>query len=464
MSMVGEVHWHEGLFLQPHHLQTMQRHLLERFGSERRLAMPYAYGVVESRLSADALENMLIQFDRLRAVMPSGIEVSVPEHADLPALDIKDQFESGRGGFTVYLGVPLWFSERANAVDRVDADWRVKRVFKVTEVDRPDENTGENPQPVPVRRVNARLLLDKDDHSDMEVLPILRVVQSTGEAVGLPRQDPQFMPPCLVTGGSTVMRDLLRDLANQVEASRKELVIQINRGGFSVDKMRGVQFEQMLRLQILNRFSARLPHLAQCPVPEAPRVSPFTMYLELRQLLGELAALYPDRDQFEVAAYDHDAPALVFFELASKIRALLRGSVKPSFIRLPFQLEAGLLVAALTDEHLTRPTDYFLGIKTREDALAVAKLVEDPDKFKLMARSLGARAIWGVRLVLERLPPLELPSEAGLIYFRLQRGESQRMWERIVEEKAIAARWPGMEAADLQLALYMTVPNQEAGT
>ncbi len=462
MSMVGEIHWHEGLFLQPHHLQTMQRHFVERLGTERKLAWTYAYGLVESRVSNDALENMLVQFDRLHAVMPSGIEVRVPEHADLPALDIKERFESGQGSFTVYLGVPLWFSERANTVaGGAEADVRVKRVFKVAELERPDENSGENPQPVPLRRVNARLMLDSEDTSDMEVLPVLRISHATGEDVGLPRQDPKFMPPCLTIGGAPAMRDLVRELANQVEASRKECVIQINRGGFSVDKMRGIQFEQMLRLQTLNRFSANLPHLAQSPVPEAPRAAPFNIYIELRQLLGELSALYPDRDQFEVAPYDHDNPALAFFELSSKIRSLLRGAVKPSFVKVPFVPEGPLQVAALTDDHLTRPNDYFLGIKTKQDPQAVAKLVEDPDQFKLMAKSLGTRAIWGVRLQLERIPPLELPSEAGLVYFRLLRGESARMWDRVSEEKSLAARWPGMESSDMSITLYMTVPSGE---
>src|SRR3954471_7670461 len=115
--MSGPVHWHEGLFLQPHHLQTMQHHLLERFGSERRLGYVFPYGVVDMKLSADALENMLIRFDRLRVVMPSGVEVSFPENADLPSLDIKQAFEASSNPFRVSLALPLWYSNRANAVD-----------------------------------------------------------------------------------------------------------------------------------------------------------------------------------------------------------------------------------------------------------------------------------------------------------------------------------------------------------
>lgn len=457
MGTINEVHWHEGLFLQPHHLQTMQRFFLDRFSAERRFSWAFPYGVIESRLSTDALENMLIKFDRLTVVMPSGLMISVPDNADLPTLDIKEAFESGQEGFIVYLAVPLWFAERANVIaGRADDDWRVKRLYRQAEIDRPDENTGENRQAVATRRINVRLMLKGEDPSDMELIPLLRVMHATGDDVGLPRLDPKFIPPCLTLGGSPVLRDLIRDLANQVEASRKELSLQITRGGFHVDTLRGIQFEQLLRLRTLNHFAGRMSQIA-----EVTGIAPFDMYMELRGLLGELAALYPDRDMYDVAKYDHDAMALPFLELATKIRALLRGAVAPSFVKVPFVPEGNVLVAALSDENLARANEYFLGVKTREDPKGVAHLVEDPDEFKLMAKSLAMKAIFGVRLSLERMPPLELPSETGLVYFRLLRAESARMWERVAEEKSISARWPGMDTSDFKLTLYMTVPSTE---
>src|SRR5205823_1499420 len=142
----------------------------------------YPYGVVEAKLSTDALENMLVQFDRLRVVMPSGVELNVPETTDLPPRDIKQVFMSGGGSFQVSLGVPLWYPTRANTLDgQRNEDWRVKRLFKVAEIDRPDENTGENAQPMQVRRINARLMLDGDDPTDLEVIPLLRISHTAGQ-------------------------------------------------------------------------------------------------------------------------------------------------------------------------------------------------------------------------------------------------------------------------------------------
>jgi hypothetical protein len=37
------------------------------------------------------------------------------------------------------------------------------------------------------------------------------------------------------------------------------------------------------------------------------------------------------------------------------------------------------------------------------------------------------------------------------------RAESQRMWDRIKDEKSMAIRWPELENSDFNVSLYMTV-------
>ncbi len=456
MAKLGQVHWHEGLFLQPHHLQLMQHQVLGQFGAERRAAMPYPYGILDYRLSSDALEDCLVQCNRLHAIMPSGVIVDVPDGADLPALDIKGVFGSSSAPFTIYLGIPLWYAARANAIERGSAaDARVKRLFRVEDAQWPDENTGENPQPLLVRRVNARLMLEDDDRTDMEVLPLVRIVHATEEEAGTPRQDPSFIPPCFHLNGSPALRDLVRDLAHQVEATRGALVNQITRRGFSWDTARGDQIESILRLATLNAYAAHLRQLVQ-----APCVTPFQVYLVLRDLLGHLAALYPDDDQYEVADYDHDNPAVCFQDLCAKIRRLQRGKAPIPVLRVPFKLAGNVQAAMLTDEHLTKPSEYFLGIRTKQDPAELTKLVENRDEFKLMARTLADMAIWGILLKEERFPPFGLPVERGLHYFRLLRGESRRMWERIVQEKSMAIRFPGVETSDYGITLFMTITEE----
>ncbi len=177
--MSVQIHWQEGLFLQPHHLQRMQKGLADIVSEERRLGWPYPYGLIEARLSRDELENMRVRFDKLRAIMPSGLEVKYPENAELPSLDIKQAFSKGNI-FRVFLGVPLWQDARANTVNSgQQADSRAKLLYRVSETEWADENTGENPKPIQVRKVNSRLMFEQDDPSDMEVLPLLGRIASS---------------------------------------------------------------------------------------------------------------------------------------------------------------------------------------------------------------------------------------------------------------------------------------------
>lgn len=458
--MNGQVHWHEGLFLQPHHLQSLQHQLAESVASERRFALAYPYGVLDARLSQDALENMLVRFDQIKAVMPSGLYVDVPGNADLPAMDIKRALQASSAPLTISLAVPVWQAARANTIESRTGDGaQIKRLFRVSEIDRADENTGENRQPLLIRRINARLVIDGDDTADMEVLPLARIMRASGDDQGRPMEDKQFIPPCLTVAGSATLRALVRDLGNQIEAVRRETVTALTRGGaFNRENLRGVQIEQLMRLRTLNRASARVPLLAT-----TPGATPFDAYLELRDVLGELAALSPERDPWEAPRYDHDNPGAVFYDLDRRVRSLLNPGQLAPIWKVDFKKDGTILAIDFEDKHITKPTEYFLGIKTKQDPVALARLVENQDKFKLMPRSMERLMVLGVRLEEERHPPYELPSQPGLHYFRVMRADSKTMWDRIVQEKKSAIRWPEGEAFEFtEVAMYMTIPPEDA--
>jgi type VI secretion system ImpJ/VasE family protein len=450
------IHWHEGLFLQPHHLQRLQRNVMDSISNERKLAWEYPYGIIDMRVSVGDLESGKLRFDKLRALMPSGTEVNFPEDAEMAVVDIKEALEE-LGTFTVFLAIPLWFKSRANCLNSDESvGSQAKILYRVVESEWADENTGSNAKAMLERRINARLLIGDEDRKDMEVIPLFRITRSAGEDVGLPRLDSEFVGPCLVLKGSMILRELVRNLRGQIEASRQELIVQINRGGFSIDNVRGTQFEQMTRLQALNRSLVRLEALL-----DVPSVTPFQIYLDMRSLLADLCAMHPDRDLFETQPYNHDNPYPCFQEIIQKIGLFLRGAVAPNFLKVPFTPSGAVLQATLTEEHFTQPTCYFLGIRTREDPLALARFVENEDRFKLMPASMSDRAIRGILLKEDRQPPLELPAQTGLFYYRLQCEECAPVWNLIKQEKSAIVRWSGNDKADYQVTLYMPLANTQ---
>lgn len=447
------VHWHEGLFLQPHHLQIMQRQLQVGLRAARSLFTPYCFGLIESRLSYDDLADGRIRFERLRAIMPSGQEISFPEEANLPALDIKAELARG-SSLEVLLVAPLWTRNRANSFRQGEqADPRIKLLYIPEEArDVADENTGDNPQSVHIRKVNARIALNGEDISDMESLPILRVIRAVGEDSGKPRQDPDFVPPSLLLRSSPTLHDLVRDLAAQLNASRNDLRVKAATGGLGLE----VKWELTMRLTVLNRFCGSLPSLVEEGI-----VPPFTIYLQLRELLGELLALSPEKNTFDCEPYDHLDPFRSLKELDLKIRDLIRVTKGIEPIRVPFSGNPGLLRASLEPQHFEKPTGYYLGISTRTDRTKLALCVGDANKFKLMPRSMEQVAIFGVELKEENHPPLDLPGESSLYYFRVVPTSNQRRWDTIKQDKAISLVWNNTEfdLSDAKFTLYMTMPS-----
>jgi type VI secretion system protein ImpJ len=433
---MSQIHWHEGLFLQPQHLQRMQRNLLTGIWSERRYSLPFSYGVIEARLARDDLADQRIRFDKLHIAMPDGTIFRFPQDAVLPTLDIREAFRERPSGFVVGLGLPLWHPKAANTIDATKSrpGLRQKLVYQVDETELPDENSGENPQPVQTRKLNGMLMYEDEDRADMQFLPLVKVVrQVTDEAAGLPRTDPFFVPPSLLLSSAPVIFQLVRDLSSQVCATRDQIAKNLAGSSLDLRQLQGSQFEHLGRLRCLARSAALLPSLiddspyvAGC----AGRVPLFDIYLALRDLLAELTALYPGKVLEDPLPYDHDDPYPPFADLDTKIRAFLGTLTKPRYRKTPM------------------------------DPTALVRLAEDRDNFKLIPVSYGLRALRGLVLREERTPPLELPVKAKQYFFRVVADESGRIWEHFIKEPQGIVHFDAPDLNRFRIALYATIPGE----
>lgn len=457
-----QIHWHEGLFLQAHHLQLLQKHTLDQFGSERKLAMNYGYGVIEAKLSTDALRNMQLRFEKLKVVMPGGIVLSYPENTELPSLDIRDALAASPRGFEVFLGLPHWLPARPNTIEgEVTAGARIKQIYRLrrqaTQVF--DENTGGNEQPLQLRHYNAMLLLEHEDRSSLDTIPLLRVVRHVIGDEAFPRPDPDYVHPCLLLSGSPTLVHLVRDITALVDAEREQLANAMARSGVS-PTINPLQLEHALRLSCLNRFTARMPGLLAIGEGNSD-VPPFDVYQELLTLLADLMALAPDRMPFRPIPYNHRDPYPCFRDTAALIREFM-GRIGPiPYVVVDFEIRDEVTqVASLEDRHFTEPSAWYLGVKTNHEPIALAQLVTDMVRFKLLPPSYLEKVIGGIPLSEERRPPFEFPQELGRYYFRLL-NESKRMaWTDARAERALALRWSKESTiSDARFSLFMTLPS-----
>ena len=129
--------------------------------------------------------------DRLRARFRDGTLISLPEEGDLPALDLKPALERNPS-VTVLLALPTLHLGRANVSEARTDSAR----FTLDSQELEDENTGVNPQLIPVRMPNLQLLLSSQDQAGFEVLPLARIDKSI-RADALPQLDEAYIPPVL---------------------------------------------------------------------------------------------------------------------------------------------------------------------------------------------------------------------------------------------------------------------------
>jgi type VI secretion system protein ImpJ len=250
---------------------------------------------------------------------------------------------------------------------------------------------------------------------------------------------------------SSVLHNLMRELVAQLSASRADLQSKLATGGLGME----TKWELTLRLTTLNRFCGRLQ-----PVVDAGMISPSEVYLQLRELLGELLALSPAKNAFACEPYKHDDALPCFRELDRKIRDEIRVSKGREPLKVVFSGSPGLLRASLDDAHFQQATGYYLGVKTRIERSRLAMYLKDPNKFKFMPESMKDVAVLGVELQEENTPPLDLPSQGDLHYFRVVPDSNARRWEAVKAEKAVALVWSNsdFDLSEAGFTLYMTLP------
>lgn len=74
-----QVHWQEGLFLRPHHFQAADRHAADLAARAGRLGLGQDCGIASMEIDPDALANGTFNLRSLRALLPDGTLVAVPD-------------------------------------------------------------------------------------------------------------------------------------------------------------------------------------------------------------------------------------------------------------------------------------------------------------------------------------------------------------------------------------------------
>jgi type VI secretion system protein ImpJ len=476
---IRPVHWHEGMFLRPHHFQAAQRHTQYLTHQSDKWDHHYNWGLRAAEIDGDALANHRLVVRGLKARLRDGAQVSIPEEGALPTLDLKAAFE-GNNPRTVFLAVPVATLGKANVSTNGTGNG-ARYHLDVQELE--DENTGVNPQPIQVRLLNLKLLLDTEDHAGYEVLPIGRLHQSaTAEAT--PELDLSYIPPLLACDAwPPLLAGILQQIYDRIGQRIHVMADLVVSRGITFDSQAQGDPQILSQLRVLNEAYALMGILFF-----AQGFHPFPAYLELCRLVGQLSIFGPTRRPPDLPRYDHDDLGGCFYRLKQYIDALFEDAPKPEYMERPFIGAALRMQVALEPSWLEPAYQMFIGVKTTLAADECIKLLTNSSGSMKVGSSdrvddVFRRGLIGLRFAHHPQPPRALPALPGQIYFQINRESQLEEWQNVhrsltlairLNENRIAGNIQGQrlltfktsekQTVTLQFTLYILPQEQRAAT
>ena len=448
MRFEEQVHWSEGLFIQPQHLQQMQASLISLARVQRKISVPFDYGFYDLELDPEALITRRVVIKRFSAVMPDGTEISMPGNCNVETLELTME-NSGQTEVNVYLTVPIRSTIGANLVSENKSNGRY--ILKENLV--VDENTGENEIPLISRNINAFLLTDVKNATDCSYIQLckLRWVSINAGQPSLQIVN-DYMPPFVSLSQDCPLLKIASELIFQLKAVKNSILDQFDTDIFDPNNLSGAKLLQLATLRIVtlysNRFDSEL-------VPG--RITTYTLYLELVSLLSELESLSPSSMYKPIPIYDHDNLKPVIESLLKRIRdILLRGGVSSALAFEFFEKNSVLQLDDL-DERIFEAKELFLAVQFTGNLRDRVNDIEIGDNFRLIDKKSLSDRIRGVKLLEIRNPPQYLPNIAHTLWFKLDCDSSERIWKYIKEEKNMAIDCAGALFPNLTATLYVGV-------
>ncbi|MCP4853989.1 MAG: type VI secretion system baseplate subunit TssK, partial [Fuerstiella sp.] len=215
--------WGEGLFLRPHHFQTVERHFHDKSAVSERWASPYSYGLHRLEIDQDALSNWRVSLTECHLRFKEGTQLRFPQDAHISPVEIpKDSFRTAESRLRVYVGISQLRRGMPNTAAQGNPS--VRYLQHAEEVE--DENVAGNQQELDFRKLNPQILIGDEASRGYDAIPIMQLqLGTTAEAP--PQIDPDYIPPLLVKEAWPALETFVRSVYDRLGATAEQLARQM---------------------------------------------------------------------------------------------------------------------------------------------------------------------------------------------------------------------------------------------
>ena len=467
--------WHQGLFLQPQHLQLkdmIDQSLLTPYHS---YIKPYLTGVASLSIRSANLPGFSFDLDEGAFWFPDMTYAVIGKNAMIESRNFQSFWNSGKEPMMVYVGLKKYNRSRANTteVEGLTNLGHVSTRFVVLKNHEEvlDLNHGNNPAQVKQMLYFLKLFFgsEKDTLGDFDLIPVGRIELIKNEI----KCSPEYIPPCVTFKADSVLERLVQDIGGKLAARGRDLGEHKRRRGIHNTDFGSRDMVYLLALISLNRY---IPLFQQ--FKEMRHVHPLDIYTLLQQVVGELSSFSekinvlgeeeyygsgPESDKAgedngSLPPYNHYDLWTCFTQAVKRVEKLIEEITSGPEFSLDLRFTEPYFACTMESEHFKANRRYYLVFKTEADTQQVFDAIDMSIKIGSLGTlpELVERALPGVQLEYLPAPPQELPRLRNAQYWRID--THGKYWSMIEKEKSLGLYWD-TPPQDLKLEL-MIVENK----
>ncbi len=341
------IQWHEGMLLAPQHFQQMTVRNDDLLHYHMAAAAPFHWGIKSLTIDTVLLIEGTFRVLEIEAVMPDGLVVyhTSATEGNLE-VDLTSYTEDmAHEPISIYLVVPAKKEGEVSARGTLD---RYKSVEGHPVI---DENTGESELSIPRLIPRLSLLITDKPPQKYTALPLARVSYKN-ETYALT----DYMAPCLAVSLKSPIGRMCSAVSRRLREKSVFLAERISSPAAALRGPMSLETKLLIHAMVsgLPEFEALL---------STGRAHPYTLYLSLCAILGNLSALGAGLVPPVLSPYNHDDLFANFDETRSYVFRVIDEGILESHTAIPFDFENGIFSLRLI-RAWTTPT-VVIGVRGR---------------------------------------------------------------------------------------------------
>jgi len=431
----NKVLWKEGMFLQPHHFQQLERNFTKIINERFEAQSAFIPGFLTLNIDTEALSNELFSISNCAGILPDGTFFDLPQDTPAPpARSFADHFTAEQQLIDVYLGLPIETPGKVNIGTPQSRSHATTRHISQTE-QITDQVLGDTRKDIETITPAFTILFAGESLDNYSCLRIARLTRDSNGQVQLMEK---HVPPLLNIEASPWIQNEIKTLMqifmakiSSLSQGRKQ--VEGGFAGFSSGEETAFRL-----LQVLNTHTPLISHFQN-----RGGVHPYELFKAMLQYAGALCTFSSEFNITQLPKYDHNNLMGTFESVHKIIKGVLTADISAGCVTIPVQqINQATYSCDIKDEKLLTRAKFFLGItgnvSEKELIIGVIQRVKmsSRDRLELLISS----AMPGLRLMNVSKPPEGLSTKPGYVYFALdQQGE---FWEGIKTARSIAFYFP----------------------